>query len=189
MPPGEFFKDSLFIGDSRTVGLAEYAVFGNADVFATEGLNVYRLYTSKNSIRNQKGSLADILAGKQYRKIYLMLGINELGFNRENALARYETEVLKIRELQPNAKIILEASLHVTTERSGWDKTFNNEGLNKMNEAIRAIAEKYGFSYIDINEFFDDETGGLNGAYSRDGIHLMGKYYQQWVDWIRETGE
>lgn len=185
----EFFKDALFIGDSRTVGLAEYAILGSADVFATEGMNVFRLYSSKNSIKNQKGKLADVLAGKQYRKIYLMLGINELGFNRESALKRYEEEVLKIKLLQPDAKIILEANLHVTTERSGWDKTFNNAALDKMNDAIRAIAEKHGFSYIDINEFFDDETGGLNSAYSRDGIHLMGKHYQQWVDWIKKTGE
>lgn len=188
LPPEKFFEDTLFIGDSRTMGLAEYADIEGAVFFANTGMNIYRLYSLKNAVHDQELYLEDILAEKQYRKIYLMLGINELGYDAEQTVKRFEEEVLKLRKLQPEAKIVLEANLHVTTARSGRDAIFNNESINGINENIRQIAEKYGFSYIDVNEIFDDETGGLNPEYTHDEVHVLGKYYQQWADWIRENG-
>ena len=188
LEPEEFFQDALFIGDSRTMGLAEYADIGGAVVFANTGMNIYRLYSLKNAVHDQEPYLEDILAEKQYRKIYLMLGINELGYDAEQTVKRYEEEVLKLSELQPEAKIVLEANLHVTKERSESDAIFNNENIDRINGNIRQIAEKHGFSYIDVNEIFDDETGALNPECTHDEVHVLGKYYQQWADWIRENG-
>lgn len=188
LSPEEFFKDTLFIGDSRTMGLVEYADLGDAAVFANTGMNIYRLYTSKNAVKGQEMYLEDILAKKQYRKIYLMSGINELGYSEEQTFRRYEEEVLKLQKQQPDAEIILEANLHVTTARSKKEAIFNNEGIDRINENIRQIAEKYGFSYIDVNEMFDDDTGGLTPEYTHDQVHVLGKYYQEWADWIRENG-
>lgn len=187
LPPEEFFQNTLFIGDSRTMGLAEYADLTGAVVFANTGMNIYRLYSLKNGVRDQEAYLEDVLAKNQFRKIYLMLGINELGYDEGQTVKRFEEEVLKLRESQPDAKIVLEANLHVTSERSERDEIFNNEGIDRINENIRQIAEKYGFSYIDVNEIFDDETGGLNAQYTHDEVHVLGKYYQQWADWIREN--
>ena len=188
LPPELFFQDTLFIGDSRTMGLAEYADLNNAVVFANTGMNVYRLYSLKNAVHDQEAYLEDILAKKQYRKIYLMLGINELGYDEAQTVKRYEEEVLKLQKSQPDAKIILEANLHVTAARSERDSIFNNAGIDRINENIRKIAEKYGLSYIDVNEIFDDGTGALNPDYTHDEVHVLGKYYQQWADWIRENG-
>ena len=81
---------------------------------------------------------------------------------------------------------MLEANLHVTKERSESDAIFNNENIDRINGNIRQIAEKHGFSYIDVNEIFDDETGALNPECTHDEVHVLGKYYQQWADWIRE---
>ena len=41
------FSDALFIGDSRTVGLSEYADLGDADVFATIGLSSFKLFETE----------------------------------------------------------------------------------------------------------------------------------------------
>lgn len=188
LSPEEFFKDTLFIGDSRTMGLVEYADLGDAAVFANTGMNVYRLYTMKNAVREQDIYLEDILAKKRYRKIYLMSGINELGYSEAQTIERFEQEVLKLRELQPDAEIVLQANLHVTTARSEKEAIFNNEGIDRINENIRQIAEKYGFSYIDVNEVFDDDTGGLRPECTHDQVHVLGKYYQEWADWIRKNG-
>lgn len=186
--PEEFFRNTLFIGDSRTMGLAEYADLDDAVVFANTGMNIYRLYTLKNAVRDQEPYLEDILAGNRFRKIYLMLGINELGYDEGQTVKRFEEEVLKLQKLQPEAKIVLEANLHVTAARSERDEIFNNDGIDRINGSIRQIAEKYGFGYIDVNEIFDDDTGGLNPECTHDEVHVLGKYYQEWADWIRETG-
>lgn len=185
LSPVEFFRDTLFIGDSRTMGLSEYADLNNAAVFADTGMNIYRLYTKKNSVQGQDAYLEDILSKKSYRKIYLMLGINELGYDEAQTVKRYEEEVLNLQKRQPDAEIVLEANLHVTAARSNRDEIFNNEGINRINENIKMIAEKYGFTYIDVNELFDNEEGALNPEYTHDEVHVYGKYYQQWADWIK----
>lgn len=151
-------------------------------------MNIYRLYSMKNAVRDREPWLEDILAKKQYRRIYLMSGINELGYDEAQTVKRFEEEVLKLKELQPEAEIILEANLHVTSERSEKEAIFNNEGIDRINDYIRQIAEKHGFSYIDVNEIFDDDTGGLTPEYTHDQVHVLGKYYQEWADWIRKNG-
>lgn len=181
-----FFEDVLFIGDSRTVGLAEYSDLGGASVFANKGMSVYRLYSLKNAFPGPV-YLNEALQEKQYRRIYFMVGINELGYDFEHTMALYEEEILKIQQAQPEAEIVLEANLHVTTERSQEDGIYNNEKINAFNERILQLAGKYGFGYIDVNGIFDDETGGLDPAYTHDGIHVLAKYYQQWADWIWEN--
>lgn len=182
--PEEYFQDALFIGDSRTMGLAEYGGIGDAAVFANTGMSIYRLYTLKNAFKEYGLHLEDVLAQKQYSRIFFMLGINELGYDFDTTIARYEEEVLKLHQAQPEAEIILEANLHVTAEKSAQDKIFNNENINRFNEGVRQIAERYGFSYIDVNVIFDDENGALSPVYTGDEVHVLGKYYQQWADWI-----
>lgn len=184
-----YFQDALFIGDSRTVGLSEYGDLGEAEVFADSGMNLYVIYKKQLAVTSgEKRKLEEVLTERQFGKIYLMLGINELGYDAEQTVKRYEEEVLKLSELQPEAKIVLEANLHVTKERSERDAIFNNENIDRINGNIRQIAEKHGFSYIDVNEIFDDETGALNPECTHDEVHVLGKYYQQWADWIRENG-
>ena len=78
----DYFDDALFIGDSRTVGLMEYGNLENAAFFADSGMSVFSLQTKKISVpETGKVSLEEMLLQKQYGKIYLMLGINELGYN------------------------------------------------------------------------------------------------------------
>lgn len=75
-----YFKDVLFIGDSRTVGLFEYGQIEGANFFANTGMNVYNVREKTVSVSNLGNVTLDkLLSSKQYGKIYLMLGINELG--------------------------------------------------------------------------------------------------------------
>lgn len=45
-----YFDDALFIGDSRTVGIAEYGYLENADYFADVSMTVFKLFTAKLSV-------------------------------------------------------------------------------------------------------------------------------------------
>ena len=47
-----YFDDALFIGDSRTVGIAEYGSLKNATYFADVGLNVYVAQTKAVAVKN-----------------------------------------------------------------------------------------------------------------------------------------
>lgn len=53
-----------------------------------------------------------------------------------------------------------------------------NENVNRANEQVKVLAEKYGFTYIDVNEGLTDAEGNLQEAYTVDGIHMYPKAYE-----------
>ena len=165
----------------------EYGHLGNADVFADSGLSAYTAMTKKLRVSGEdetQYTLEEILSKRQYKLILVMLGINELGYDRQAAIRKYGELVNQIQELQPDTCLVLEANLHMTEEKSEGDAIFNNENINEMNDAIHQLAEEKNFGWLDVNELFDDENGNLNIDLSADGAHILGKYYADWSDWI-----
>lgn len=180
-----YFDDALFIGDSRTVGLHEYGNLGNAVVVADSGMNVYKIFEKEfNTASGEKQLLETILSERQFGKIYIMLGINELGYDFDRTVARYAELVERIRDMQPDARIFLEANLHITEKKSASSSVYTNENINRFNEAVAQMADNRTIFYLDVNELFDDENGALAQMYTMDNAHVLGKYYSDWVDWI-----
>lgn len=187
----EHFQEVLFIGDSRTVGLYEYGQMGEADVFADSGMTVFNLWDSGISLHDTgKKTLEQILAENHYQIIHVMLGINELGYSMEQIVEKYRETVEKIQDMQPEAKVVLGANLHVTAENSAKSTIYNNQRINELNLEIQKIGAELDCYYINVNEIFDDAQGNLLKEYSTDGSHVLGKYYADWVRWIldRKSG-
>lgn len=181
----DYFDDALFIGDSRTVGLMEYGNLENATFFADSGMSVFSLQSKKISMPEiGKITLEEILLEKQYGKIYLMLGINELGYKFEGVQKKYQETLEYIRSYQSDAVIFLCANLHVTEEQSHKDPIYNNANVNRVNEMIAGLADSVNYFYVDVNELFDDENGNLNEEYCSDSFHVYGKDYKSWIEWL-----
>ena len=184
----EYFDDALFIGDSRTVGISEYGDLNNATFFANTGMSVYNVFEKNVSVPQVgKLKLEQLLTYKKFGKIYIMLGINELGYNQEKTLKKYKDLVKFIQEKQSNAIIYIEANLHVAAERSNKDKTINNININKINNEISQLADNEKIFFIDVNEKFDDENGNLSSNYTQDNVHIYAKYYKEWSDWLSQN--
>ncbi|PJJ28529.1 GDSL-type esterase/lipase family protein [Lacrimispora celerecrescens] len=184
--PPENFRGVLFVGDSRTMGLSEYGDLGNASVFANSGMSVFNVFTARVSSGGEKLTLDEVLSSEHYQMIYLMLGINELGYDMSQTIKQYKEVLDKIKEMQPEAVMVLEANLHITSEKSEKSPVYSNSKINRLNQEIQKIAEENSCYYIDVNEIFDDKGGSLNQAYSTDGSHVLGKYYAEWVKWLKE---
>jgi len=180
-----WFDDALFIGDSRTVGLHEYGNLGNAEVVADSGMSVYKLFGKEFTLSTgEKGTLEELLAGHRFGKIYLMLGINELGYDFDRTVSRYQDAVERIQKLQPDALIFLQANLHIAKAKSEESPIYNNENIDRFNAAVEALTDEKVRFYLDVNELFDDEEGNLSDEYTVDQAHVLGKYYSDWVNWI-----
>ena len=178
-------KKMLFVGDSRTVGLMEYGGIKNADFFAHSGMSVYNIYKKKLSVpKVGKITFKTLLTNKKYDRIYIMMGINEGGYNLDKTIKKYKELVSYIKKQQPKAKIILQANLHVTKKRSLKDKYINNKRINRFNKAISKLADKKRVYYIDANSLFDDSNGNLAANKTADDAHPYAKYYKVWANWI-----
>lgn len=180
-----YFDDALFIGDSRTVGLYEYGDLGNALVLADSGMNVYKVFQRSFELPSGESKmLEEIFAERQFGKIYVMLGINELGYDFEQTVKVYKDMIGQIEAMQPDAIIYLQANLHITEKKSEKSEIYNNENINRFNLEVQQMTDSKTRFFLDANELFDDEKGNLSVEYTVDEAHILGKYYTDWVDWI-----
>ena len=181
--------DALFIGDSRTVGIMEYAGIDGADYFCTVGMSVYNINKKPVSVPNVgKVTLTELLNSKRYGKIYIMLGINEVGYELSSTVEKYSELIEFVKEKQSDAVIFIQANLHVSKSRSDSDKVVNNTAINVLNAELAKLADGKSKFYLDANILFDDKTGALSSDKSGDSTHLYAKYYKEWGEWIiRQT--
>jgi lysophospholipase L1-like esterase len=185
-----YFDDALFIGDSRTVGLMEYGGWDNATYYASVGLTVYDMFDSQIAeVNGKKITVEEALQTQQFGKIYLMIGINEMGTgNIDSFMAAYEKALDHLRELQPDALIFLEGIMYVRKDKSDADKIFNNRRIRNRNRRIEKLANGQDIFYLEVNDAVDDGEGNLNPDYTWDQLHLLGKYYSLWTDYLLEHG-
>ena len=184
--PATEFDNSLFIGDSRTLGLLYYGNLGNADVFATRGMTAARALTESVSVKSTSYEikLEPLMAQKKYDRIYIMLGINEIGGTIQGISRTYTNLFNKVRAAQPEAQIYVCANLLITHERSSKDSIYNNTRLNAINDFIATLADGNLVKYINVNEIFSDSNGAFGAAYTTDDFHPIPKYYKQWAQWL-----
>ncbi len=184
-----YFDDALFIGDSRTVGLMQYCkdLDGHATFYCQQALTIFNLLT-REVVKTDHGkiSIDQALQERQFGKIYLMIGINEMGTgNDDYFIKHYQAAIERIHALQPNAIIYLEAIMHVTGRKNASDPIFNNTRINRRNERIKALADNVTYFYIDMNEAIDDANGNLRKDLSYDDAHLLGSSFGYWYDFLK----
>ena len=183
-----YFDDALFIGDSRTVGLYEYGGLGKAEVFAHSGMSIYKVFDEKFTLQSgEETTLENALQTRQFGKVYIMLGINELGYDFNQTVERFSETIMLIRELQPDALIFIQANLHITNKKSEESDLFNNTNINNFNQAVAQLADGKQIFYLNVNPLYDDKDGGLSEEFTSDHAHILGKYYVDWVDFILQN--
>ena len=102
-----YFEDAAFIGDSRTDGFLIYSGIGCGENLTSNGLSIFKLAEKKAlTIDGKDYTLLEALGLKQYGKVYLSLGVNELGYYDDQGFYESYLEAIDaIRALQPNAVI------------------------------------------------------------------------------------
>lgn len=185
-----YFNDAIFIGDSRTLGISDYAGLDEADFYCDSGMTVLKLLDAGGVTYQKTGKKEDlnqVLQQKHYGKVYIMLGMNDLGYGTTDMyLERYRKTVNKIREWQPDAIIYIMANLHVSREKNNPETEFNNININDKNAASALLANGTDIFYLDANPLFTDSEGFLNSELTFDGVHLYAKHYDAWREFLLE---
>lgn len=187
----DYFADAVFIGDSRMVGLYEYGGLEEISTFyVSKGLTIYKLLSAEIVEvpgERKKKTVEEALQENQFKKIYLMVGINEMGTGTvETFTEAYREVVEQLLEMQPKAIIYIQGILKVTTERSKKGDYIHNEGIVARNEAIAQLADNRRIFYLDANPLLCDASGGMEASYTTDGVHLKAKYIDIWKNYLKE---
>jgi len=185
-----YFDDAVFIGDSRTRSLQLYSGLTNTTFLAETGLTIQTVLDKKitPSNSNEKITVREYLSSHQFKKVYLMLGINELGAGTAESFVEDYAEVLQtIRELQPDAIIYLQAILNISEAKHKEGTYINNDTILERNELLKTLADNVTVFWLDANQAICDENHFLRKEYTFDGVHLQGKYVPIWVMWLESN--
>lgn len=180
----DYFNDALFVGDSRTVGLRNYTALNDHATFLCEtSMTIWKIMEA--SFKGM-GTLDSYLTDYSYGKIYIMVGINEMGTGTtEKFLEKYTEVVDHIRELQPDAIIYIQSIMNVDREKSESDAIFNNDNVIARNHALATLADNETIFYLDINAVVCDEEGFLRDDLRGDHLHLMGASNLIWENFLQ----
>lgn len=187
----QYFDDAAFVGDSRTDGLMLYSGIGTGENLTSNGLSIFKLGEKKAlTIEGEQYTLLEVLAMKEYGKVYISLGVNELGYGNDKSFySSYCSAIDEIRRLQPNAVIYIQGLIPLNErqieEYNGNKYNLTNEHLRVFNGLLRQAAEEKQVVYLDLYSFFVDENGELPAEDSRDGVHLKKKPCQRWLAYLK----
>lgn len=182
-----YFEDAAFFGNSLVRGLDMFGGLDDGEFFAATSANVISVGMTRDS-QTSDGSPATLLQAleeKQYRKIYLLFGINEIGFNTDSFVSLYGGVLDEIAAAQPDAQLYIMSLTPITEKRSASDDVFKRERVEEFNERLYALAEERGCYYLDIYSALADENGWLPSEHSTDGIHFTAEKYPEWADYLR----
>lgn len=183
-----YFEDAVFLGDSRTEGFHLYSGLRAGSYLYSVGATVESVFTKKSwpADGGEKVPLLDALKELECGKVYLMLGINELGWSRKETFHdQYAKVVDRIREDHPEAEVILQTILPVSAGQDAKGSYVNNERIGVYNGVIRDLAEEKGCALVDVAEALAGEDGCLPRELNFDGVHLNPAGCKIWLEYLR----
>ena len=185
-----YYDDALFIGDSRVEGLKMYSQMDNATYYCKQGISVYNMMTEKiGKLKGKDTTIPKALKHKKFNKIFIMVGINELGVqDTESYAKKYSENIAEIKKLQPDAVIFIMAVMKVTDDYASQSDIVNNVNINDKNVAAAGLANGIDIFYIDMNPCVTKNNGGVRSDYTWDGIHLKAEYYDIWDEFLYTHG-
>ena len=181
-----YFEDTAFLGDSRTEGFHLYSGLKTGAYYCSVGATVESVFSKAVETPAGKMPLLDAMAKEDFGKIYVMLGVNELGWSKtETFRDQYAKVIDRLRADHPDAEIILQSIPPVSAKQEKKKTYVNNGRIAAYNEVIFQLAEEKDCALVDAAEAVTDENGCLRAEWNSDGVHLNVKGCQAWLEYLR----
>ena len=181
----DWFRDAAFIGDSRMKGIMNFAKFEYAADFSHVGLTVADVFT-KPYIETPSGSVtvSEALQGGTYGKIYMMTGLNELGwYDTDKFIEYYGNMVDHAKQTHPEAQIYVIGIMPVGAKATAEQAHLTNDRVQMFNGLILGMCEAKQVYFVDGFEAVASD-GSLPDDASPDGVHMEPGYCKMLTDYL-----
>ena len=199
--PSEYFDDVVFVGDSVSEGFRRYVswkkddldidYFGKAQFLTAGNFGVHNALEGNclPVYKGQKIPLEDNIAQMDVKKVYILLGLNDVAiYSRETVIENYEEVINRILSKKPNLEIFIQSVTPITRfEESNEDiPNLDRAHIKALNEALKEMAEEKGYFYLDIASAVIDSEGFLPNEFSFDETcHMHPDALELWIDYLR----
>lgn len=182
----EFFSDACIIGNSLVEGIRIYSNLKTMTYYSCTGMTVISAVSGRDFAiyPGYYGSAIDAMSQRDFSKVYIELGINEIGFPVETFTDYYSRIIERVKAAQPDADIYI-LSLTPVSRSKDAQGVFTMARVNTYNAGLKALAEKMEVYYIDCVTPLVDSTGFLASGDTWDGVHFNIPKYAEWEHIIR----
>ena len=182
----DYFKDAIFIGDSRTEGFMNLTGL-NTTFFTHIGLTVSSFFNDPViSLNGKKLSILEAIKESNFKKVYIMLGINETGWQYSDLFyEKYKEIIEELKKINTEATIYIESILPVSKEVSENHSYIKKSKIDEYNVLLKKLAKEQKVYYLDIASSLVNEEGYLPQEAANDGIHLNKEYTRKWLQYLK----
>ena len=186
----DYFSDACFIGHSLVNGMHNYFGLSNTDFFAVNGASAKYLLSydgfelkathtdaSGNTVHDT-GTLGATLSEHSYAKVYIMLGVNEIGSTPQTFYSNMNSLIDLVRKSQPNATIYLISLSPVSQKCSESRESVNRDNAIVFNSVLKQLCKDKKTYYLNVFDLLCNSNGFLpENAGLSDGIHILSSEY------------
>lgn len=186
----EYFSDACFIGHSLVNGMRSNFGLSNTDFFAVnsasakyllsyDGFELKATHTdTSGSTVHDTGTLGAALSEHSYAKVYIMLGVNEIGSAPQTFYSYMSSLIDLVRKSQPNATIYLFSLSPVSQKCSESRESVNRDNALAFNAIIKQLCKDKKTYYLNVFDLLCNSNGFLpEKAGLSDGIHILSSEY------------
>jgi len=181
--------ETLFVGSSLMEQFPIYELLMNRGIKKT----VYNRGIGGYTTDEMLDSMEDMVFALEPSQIFINIGTNDIGamgYKLETLIEQYGKILSQIKERLPQTKVYVMAYYPVNeTDKvpdAPWGRhlfdTRTNENINLANQAIEKLANKFSYTFINVNHGLTDEHGKLKKEYTIEGIHMYANAYDVILD-------
>lgn len=199
-----WFDDVVMIGDSVTLKLKNFVAqqrhddpgyFGGGQFLSSGSLgsgNALWEVSDKSvhpSYQGEKRLLEQSIPMTGAKKVYLMLGINDIAvYGLEGSVENYKTLLSQIKAAAPEVEFYIQSATPICEGAEVGALT--NENLKVYNQMLLEMCQELGLRFVDVASVLRDENGYLPREYCSDpdgmGIHLTDAACRLWLGYLME---
>ncbi len=195
-----YFDDVAFIGDSVSLKLSYYAAatgaLGNAQFFTSGSLGAANALWEVSgesvhpSYNGTKMLIEDCIANSGASKVYIMLGMNDIGlYGIDDTISNYEELVGRIKAKTPSVEIVIQSMTPMTSTSNIMGSSLNNDNIKIYNSRLSELCKKNGWAFVDVASVMYDAQGiNLNRDFCSDpddmGVHFTEAGCEKWIAYL-----
>ncbi len=182
-----YFGKCAFVGDSISVGLADYQLVPVKNVFAELGMNIEKINTETMKTAYGEMTVIDTLKAADPENVYIMLGSNGISWlSASDMITYYSQFVDEIKKELPESKIYILSVPPVTEVReTAEDDPIKNSDIDIYNSELLKMANQKKIYYVDINTALKGNDGKFpSDKAEKDGMHFVKGTYSIMLDYI-----
>ena len=182
------------MGDSITLGLYNYCM-QNKDAlhgarFLCAGSYAVRHAIDKVggnnvisvSYQGQKMRPEDALAAMGAKRVFIMLGLNDIAFGIDWTMGNWKTLIKNIRSKCPDIEIYIQSG----TPLYKGNGALNNTNMDKYNVKLEQFCKDNGCYFVNVAETLKNSQGILRQDYCSDSYcHLNYSGIKAWIAYLK----